>query len=441
MTYLTDGGEFFVKICRDLTERREAESERDVLLTRERLMRAEVEKASLLKDEFLATLSHELRNPLNLISLQAEIILRGNKGDAALMRAAKLIRQTVDTQSQLISDLLDTSRLQTGKFTLHPQLLPLTFVVADCLGAIRQEATSKQVSIDVDLTPEPLIVDADPVRVRQIAWNLLTNAVKFTPARGKVAVKLTREGDEARLEVSDNGAGIPPEVLPGIYDMFSQGEGGTTREHGGLGIGLALVKQMVEMHAGRIQAHSEGIGRGARFTVWLPLHKATELPRVISAPKGLPRAGPAIAEEPTDAGGVAGEADGALMGIRMLVVDDTPENAESLRVLLTLEGADVRIAASAREGLVMVDEFPFDAIISDIAMPEMDGHDFMLALRQKPRNAEAPSIALTGYDRPSDAAKARAAGFDEHIAKPADLTRLVAIIRRLTGAGKARDKD
>jgi len=279
--------------------------------------------------------------------------------------------------------------------------------------------------IEVDLTPEPLIVEADPVRVRQIAWNLLTNAVKFTPARGRVKVKLTKDGEEARLEVSDNGAGIAPETLPHIYDMFLQADTGTTREHGGLGIGLALVKQLVEMHRGRIEAQSDGIGRGARFTVWLPLDRAA-LPAVKLEDLERERRLSAFEAHPSPPPG------GKLAGLRVLVVDDTAENAESLGALLGLEGALVRIAMSAEEALLIAEQRDFDCIVSDIAMPNMDGHALLTELRKRPRTKTTPAIALTGYDRAADAARAHDAGFDEHVAKPADIEQLVDMILRLS---------
>jgi two-component system CheB/CheR fusion protein len=248
--------------------------------------------------------------------------------------------------------------------------------------------------------------------VKQVAWNLLSNAIKFTPAGGRIRVALRQEGNEARFDVVDTGEGIPPEFLPHVFEWFRQAEGGSTRRRGGMGIGLALVRQLVELHGGRVEAVSEGAGKGARFTVWLPL-QAMQL----SAPADPP-ARPVSTEE-------------RLRGVRVLIVDDAPANADALRELLKLEGADPTIAVSAHDAVSAAQAQAFDVIISDLAMPKVDGLALLRQLRATTGNARTPAIAYSGYGSAEDVARAKAAGFDAHVTKPADLDRLVALIDKL----------
>ena len=253
--------------------------------------------------------------------------------------------------------------------------------------------------------PEPLLVEADPVRVQQIVWNLLHNAVKFTPAGGRVTLRLERDGSEARLIVEDTGQGLEAGFLPGLFEMFQQADSGLSREHGGLGIGLSLVRQLVELHGGRVRAESEGLGLGARFTVWLPLAKA---------------AGSTAA---------AGNPDGALSLVRVLVVDDSPDTISMLRQLLELQGAEVSTAVNGAEALRLAEGRDFDVIISDLAMPGMDGYELLRELRSRPRTSGVPAIAVTGFGRAEDAQRARAAGFFAHLAKPVQISHLVEAAR------------
>jgi signal transduction histidine kinase len=233
----------------------------------------ELSRANRLKDEFLATLSHELRNPLNVIAGYAEVLSRDSAAQKlpVVRKAAEAIRRNAHTQARLVSDLLDLSRLQTGKLAVHRQPVALAPLIADAAEAIRDETDLKRIELRVETAAEPLLAEADPVRVQQIVWNLLHNAVKFTPAGGRVTLRLEREGDEARLVVEDTGQGVDPALLPGLFEMFNQGTPRASRRHGGMGIGLALVQQLAELHGGRVLAESEGLGRGARFSVWLPL--------------------------------------------------------------------------------------------------------------------------------------------------------------------------
>ena len=404
----------FVKLLRDLTEQQLAAQRREELLEMERAHRAAAEEANRIKDEFLATLSHELRNPLALVLMQSELLLRSKelREEPRLANAAEIIHQMVRTQSQFVEDLLDVSRARTGKLTIDRQLVPLSYLIADSVGALREEGQKNEISLDVQLSQEPLIVDADAVRVKQVAWNLLSNAFKFTPRGGHVKVSLRREGDEARLDVEDTGQGIPPDLLPHVFEWFRQGEAGSTRRKGGMGIGLALVRQLVDLHGGRVEAYSPGPGRGSRFTVWLPLQQAADT-------RGYPTPVPAIVNEER------------LTGARVLIIDDAPANADALRELLQLEGADAQIATTAHDALARAQMEQFDVIISDLAMPEVDGHALLGQLRATPLNATTPAIAYSGYGGPEDVARSRSAGFEVHVTKPADLNRLVETINEL----------
>jgi PAS domain S-box-containing protein len=411
---LNEKGELIgiVGVSTDNTLRRRAEEERENLYKREREARAEAEAANRLKDEFLAMLSHELRNPLNVVIGYAEILRRSDEtlNPSFVITAAETIRRNALAQSQLVSDLLDLSRLQMGKLSLDRQPLSLSTVITEAVETVRDEARDKGIAIAVDLDPEILVVEGDSVRLGQIAWNLLNNAVKFTPANGEIKVVLSAEGDSAKLVVTDSGQGIAPEFLPHVFEMFRQADSSTSRRQGGMGIGLALVKQLTELHDGRVQADSEGVDRGARFTVWIPLYKA--------GAEGLKseRVG----------------ATGALRSKFILVVDDSHESTDMLGKLLEIEGAFVDLARSGAEALAIAKKKRFDLVISDISMPEMDGYQLLSELRQLPQMENVPAVALTGYGRVSDIERARAEGFAQHLTKPIDIDQLLQIVRRLT---------
>ncbi|HEV2856189.1 MAG TPA: ATP-binding protein [Thermoanaerobaculia bacterium] len=369
----------------------------------------ELSRLNRLKDEFLATLSHELRNPLNVIVGYTEILGRDAEAQKlpVVQKAAEVIRRNAVTQGRLVSDLLDLSRLQTGKLALLRQPVQLAALVAEAAETVRAEAVLKGVELEVAPAPEPLPVEVDPVRVQQVVWNLLQNAVKFTPKDGRVTLWMEREGREARLTVADTGQGLDPQFLPDLFEMFSQEGARTSRRQGGLGIGLALVRQLVELHGGRVTAESEGPGRGSRFTVWLPL--------AASRPEGVPA--------------FTGDLDGALAGVRVLVVDDSAETAVMLRQLLEFEGADAVAALSGDEALRILEERDFDLVISDIAMPGMDGYELLRELRTRPRTSGVPAIAVTGFGQTEDAERARAAGFFAHLVKPVEIARLIETAR------------
>lgn len=372
--------------------------------------RKAVEEANRLKDEFLATLSHELRNPLNTITGYADILLRSAEAKSIplIHQAAATIHRNAEAQAQLINDLLDLSRLQTGKLGMDRKPLILASVVGDAIESVRGQAAAKGLSLTVDFDDALILVNADPVRIQQVVWNLVSNAVKFTPSGGEVLVRLCAIGRDAYLIVEDTGEGISPQFLPLVFEMFRQADAGTKRTHGGMGIGLALVKQLVELHGGQVAAYSEGKGRGARFTVQLPLHDGAD-----------PRPGTTASSSKDE-----------LAGACILVVDDSQDSQEMLRILLSGEGALVTTGGNGLEGLQQAMRGEFDLIVSDISMPVMDGYEFLKNLREtEPRYLHIPAIALTGFGREEDITRARQVGFTTHLTKPLDFDQLLRLAR------------
>lgn len=405
-----------VSTSRDITTDKQAQLEREQLLAREHEARQQAETANRLKDEFLATLSHELRNPLNAIVGSAEIILGNREAQQSptIKPAAHIIYRSAQAQAQLVSDLLDLSRLQTGKLALHRQALAIAPVINDAIETVRADADAKGIKLAVDLSDEPLLIEADPVRVQQIVWNLLNNAVKFTPDGGHVHISLQSNGKHARLAVTDDGQGIEPGFLPHVFEMFRQADASTTRRHGGMGIGLALVRQLTELHGGTIAASSDGVGRGASFTVHLPLHTARRAARPRAATKGA----------------------ATLSGLHLLVVDDALETADMMRVLLQMNGATVEAVTSGSKALEIALAQDFDLILSDISMPEMDGYELLRHLRAHPKTADVPAIALTGFGQSEDIKQAYDAGFVSHLTKPINLSELIKVARAAALSGR-----
>ena len=400
-----------VGVSSDVTEAQRAEEERTRLLESERVARKEAEAANRLKDEFLATLSHELRNPLNVVIGYSEILRRSEDTQSSFVaKAAEVIRRNALAQSQLVSDLLDLSRLQMGKLAITREPVSLSTIVGDAIETVRTEAEAKEISLKLNVGKESLVIDGDPVRLGQIAWNLLNNAVKFTGAGGSITISLSEDSNQALLTVKDSGQGIPPDFLPHVFEIFRQADASSSRLQGGLGIGLGLVKQLAELHGGRVQAESRGIGKGSEFQVWLPLHQVS-----------------VFANPPKKHG-----ANGALEHKFILVVDDSRETTEMLSRLLQMEGAFVQTARSGKEALKLASERNFDLVISDISMPEMDGYQLLRRLRKLPSMDEVPALALTGFGRISDVNRARAEGFAEHFTKPLDIEKLLDAVKRLT---------
>ena len=390
----------FAKIARDLTEERQQNSNQQSELE-------SIQAANLQKDQFFAVLSHELKHPLNLIQLNTDLLARSQvaKHSPSLRKATQSIQNAVRSQSRIIDDLMDVSRIRTGKLKLQFSTLNYQEVLRGIEAVFAPLAQAENVSFDAYKPEQPIYIHADPTRLDQIIWNLLNNAWKFTKGGERICIQLERDGDQARLDVIDSGEGISADFLPKVFDMFGQAEvQHAQRSKHGLGIGLALVKQLVEAHGGRIEAFSEGIGRGARFSIWLPIHLQTEL----------------------ELSELASGADiGGLAGIRILLVDDSPDILETMCELLESEGAKVTTADGGAQGIELAEQSPFDVIVSDVGMPGIDGHKMMSAIREGGTNAQTPSIALTGYGTLRDVEKAKAAGFTLHLRKPIDLQALI----------------
>jgi len=402
---------YILETNNDITDRKLAEVEREEILRREHEARQSAEQANKLKDEFLATLSHELRNPLNVILGYSEVLLRNDEvqQSAFLKRAVEILRRNAEAQSQLVSDLLDLSRLHTGKLSLNREAVSLTTIVHNAVETVRTEAAAKNLQISVNAQDEVLFVNADPLRLGQVIWNLLNNAVKFTPTGGRVVVDLSRDEDEALVIVKDTGEGIDPKFAPYLFEMFRQADATSSRRHSGMGIGLALVQQLVALHNGSVAMESAGLGRGAKFTIRLPLSRET---REGGVPKGV-----------VDVG--------ALDQMRILVVDDSADTVEMLRRLFEMDGATVSTAGGGAEALEIIREKDFEVVLSDISMPEMDGFEFLRRLREIPVKRDVPVLALTGFGRAEDVERAKAEGFFTHVTKPIDVNKLVGLLRTL----------
>jgi PAS domain S-box-containing protein len=408
-----DSGELVgvVGVSVDISDRKRAEKERARLLESERQAREEAEQANALKDEFLATLSHELRNPLNVILGHSEVILRSEetKQSPFLKRSTETIKRNALAQSQLVRDLLDLSRLHTGKLSLNLEAVAFSAVISNAVETVRRDAAAKEIEIIVRGHEDILFVTADPLRLEQIVWNLLNNAVKFTPQGGRVVVTLVSDGATAVLSVKDTGEGIEPSFLPHVFDMFRQADASSSRKFGGLGIGLALVRQLVQLQGGTVVAASDGRGKGAEFTISIPVSRETN-----RAASSSPQSADVLAD------------------LRVLIVDDSQDTLEMLACLLELEGATVDSASSGAEALELAADRTFDAVVSDISMPEMDGFQFLSRLRRIPGHKDVPVLALTGFGRAEDVKRAESAGFVSHVTKPLDFDNLVEMLRQIS---------
>ena len=399
-----------------------AEAEREQLLQLEQEARDAAEKANQLKDEFLATLSHELRNPLNVILGYSELLLRMPEIErsARLVQMAEALRRNAQSQSQLINDLLDLSRLQRGKISLNQETVSLAAIIDNAVETVRADASSKGIDIRMNGSDQLLLVDGDRLRLQQIAWNVLNNAVKFTPHGGSIEIGLHSENGNAVLVVSDTGQGIDPAFLPHVFEMFRQADSSNSRRHGGLGIGLALVRQLVQLHGGTIHAESDGPNKGSRFTVRLPLLRET---------------GPLSSSVLASAAAVKLP---IAPGTSCLVVDDSEDTIGMLEQLLKMSGAKVTAATNGADALRIASEHEFDVILSDISMPEMDGFEFLQRLRQINGRQHVPVIAITGFGRTDDIDRARAAGFYSHLTKPLNIQALAEILAQIARHQRGR---
>ena len=388
------------------------------------IRRAEAEAANRSKDEFLATLSHELRTPLNSVLGWARMLRTGTLEPDTRDRALDAIIRGAVTQSQLVGDLLDISRITAGKLRLDVRPVYPAEVVEAALDTVRPAAEARHLRLQAVLDPRAGPVSGDPDRLQQVVWNLLANAIKFTPRGGRVHVRLERVDSHVEIVVSDTGEGIAPEVLPLLFERFHQADGTSTRRHGGLGLGLALVRHLVELHGGSVEAASPGPGQGATFTVKLPLMVHVAPP---PARGTHPTAAPQAAE-PSVA-----SVDARLAGIAVLVVDDDPDAVDLLSRMLARHGAEVRTVASAAEALAMLERWLPAVLVSDIEMPGEDGYSLVRHVRARPdaRVRALPAVAVTAYGRMEDRVRALSAGFDLHVAKPIEPAELVAAIHRL----------
>jgi signal transduction histidine kinase/CheY-like chemotaxis protein len=405
---------------REVLARQRAEAERDALLDSERAARMQAENASQAKDEFLATLSHELRSPLAAILGWCAVLQRSSASSTDLEHGLTVIERNARAQSRLVDDLLDVTRMRSGKFQLEAETVSLGIPVRAAVQAVRPQADSKQVSLDVQVDGDGPAVLGDLDRLRQVVTNLLENAVRFTPAGGRVTVTLAEHDGTAELAVRDTGEGIDPAFLPHVFTRFRQGDGSTTRRHGGLGIGLSIVDHLVRMHGGHVRVESKGLGHGATFTATLPV-TAASLARGKAPVPVLPMIGR------------------PLQGLRLLLVDDEEDVRSAATRLLEHLGATVVALASGeriREQLIQTRPH---ALIFDIGMPGEDGYSLMRRVRELPaaEGGRIPAISLTAHARNEDRARALAAGFNEHLPKPIDIPQLVATIHALTATQDA----
>ena len=409
----------YVSIQRDITRRKRTEEKLAQLLVRERAARADAEKANRLKDEFLATLSHELRTPLNAVIGWSRILKAGRLDNESSTHAIEVIERNAWAQKQIIEDILDVSRVITGKLQLHLGPVDLITVVNAALDAVRPAFEAKDIKIETHYQRPLKVIAGDADRLQQVVWNLLSNASKFTPVGGVVSIRLVQDNNYVTIEVKDTGPGIVAEFLPHVFERFRQADGSTTRTHGGLGLGLAIVRHLVELHGGLIAAENVTNGSGAVFTVKLPL------PSADLTLENAPAA--------TRLGETLTEVD--LENVRILVVEDELDALDLLTIDLAAHGAKVRGAASAAEALSLLSSNEFDLLISDIGMADTDGYNLIKQVRdlEGHKGEHIPAIALTAYARAQDRMRAIDAGYNTHVAKPVEIKELVTVVKCLTG--------
>ena len=407
----------------EIAERLRVENEREALLARETVLRVEAEELSRLKDEFLATMSHELRTPLNAIFGWITLLRTRRLDEATQARALETIERNARAQKRLIEDLLDVSRIVTGKVTLELATVEPRRAVEAALETMHPAAQAKGLKVVPLLDTGAGTVRGDFARLQQIVCNLLSNAIKFTPTDGQVEVCLARRNGEIEISVGDNGQGIKPEFLPHVFDRFRQEDGSISRRHGGLGLGLAIVRHLVELHAGTVEAHSDGEGKGARFVVRLPAREVLGQPRPSDTP----------------ASGVLTPA--MLSNVRVLVVDDDPSSRELMSGMLEGYGARVSLADSGQAALTVLFAQRPDVLIADLGMPGMDGYALIEQVRALDPDfgGQTPAIAVTAHASAQDRLKALQAGYQNHVAKPVEPEELAIVIASLTGRA-AQDK-
>jgi signal transduction histidine kinase len=407
-----------VALSAEIDERSKIERERVLLLRREQAARLEAERANRLKDEFLATLSHELRTPLNAIMGWAHVLGQSTHDRDTVLRAASVIRQNATSQSQLIDDILDVSRIVGGKLVLDTTLVELHRVVDDAIDSLMPAASAKSIAVTRNLDREIKVI-GDRDRLQQVVWNLVSNALKFTPKGGRVEVSLRGDDGDAEIEVTDSGIGIHAEFLPFVFDRFRQADSSMSRRHSGLGLGMAIVRHLAELHGGTVSVASPGENQGTTFKLRLALHTG-EAPEISSTPfRGVP-------EDPAEA-----ELE-HLTGVHVLIVEDDTDSRNVLAVLLQRLGALVEAVASAKEAYERVMHRRPDVLVSDIGMPDEDGYSLIRRVRLLGGERKLPAIALTAYARRQDADAALASGYDRHLAKPVAPADLIRAIKSVT---------
>ncbi|HEX7333184.1 MAG TPA: response regulator [Pyrinomonadaceae bacterium] len=379
--------------------------ERTAELTR---LNAELAEANRAKDVFLATLSHELRTPLTPVVGWIKLLRSGTLDEKSVSQALDAIERNAWLQSRLIDDLLDTSRIATGKLHFEPKPTDLNVVVKAAVDTVRNSAAARNIDLSISLYPASLVVMGEPVRLQQIAWNLVSNAIKFTDPGGKVIVTTGRSGNESYLTVVDTGVGIAPEFLPHVFDRFRQADGSTSRRHGGLGLGLAIADALAKMHGGRLEAQSDGVGNGASFTFRLELVSTGNVVTETVAQKVH-----------------------SLEGLDVLIVEDSPDTLLLLSTMFSREGANVTTAASASEALQSAVTKRPHIIVSDIGMPETDGYQLLEQLRLVPGLSDVPAIAISGYASEEDRERALAVGYLALVPKPVDIDNLFTLVQDL----------
>jgi len=421
----------YAKLTRDMTETKRVEAmevanlEREEMLDAERSARMAAQRATRTKDEFLAMLSHELRTPLSAILGWTQVLLRSESLNVseAQRQAIEVIDRNARAQAQLVDDLLDLSRIMTGKLRLDLNQLSFTTVVEAAVDSVRPAAEAKGIRLKAILGASHDVISADGGRLQQVVWNLLTNAIKFTPKGGQVQVLLQRVNSHLELSVSDTGIGIPSSYLPHVFERFSQKDSSTTRSHGGLGLGLAICKQLVEQHGGSIRASSQGEGKGATFSVLLPVSIAQ------LQEEGMPRIHPTAETESEETVSLP-----RLEGVHVFSVDDEPDARELLRTVLEERGAKVTSFGSAAEALVALEKARPTVLVCDVGMAKMDGYQMIKALRAKEAPGDRlPALALTAFARAEDRKRSLMAGYQVHLAKPFDVGELILVIADLAG--------
>jgi len=410
-------------IARDMTERKRTAEK---LLDREQAARRQAEQANRLKDEFLTTVSHELRTPLNAILGWSQILQTHNLDASETNKALDTITRSARAQNRLIDDLLDVSRIITGKLRLDIRAVDLPGVISAAVDAARPAAEAKNLRLQTLIDPQAELILGDPDRLQQVVWNLLSNAVKFTPKEGRVQIRLEQINSHVEIVISDTGKGIEPEFLPNVFDRFRQSDGSMTRRQGGLGLGLAIVRQLVELHGGTVSVSSAGEGQGATFTVTLPLlpvsrERASDAPPSVNPPMQISVATTDCPPELTD--------------LSVMFVDDDADSRYLFSLVLDACGAKVMTANSASEAFEMIKREKFDVVISDIGMPDEDGFSLIGKIRDLPneQGGNVPAIALTAYARAEDRVQMLRSGFQMHLAKPVEPAELVAAVANLAG--------